>query len=125
MFEKIRELFSIMFRRHKESHIVICEEDEDEYPKSYVVNNRKELECLKKSLLKDYDAKKIRHHRIFSGVVKWLFYALIFYLFSDVILDILYRLHVLVHTHNIWDVPRLIDLYFFHDKQGFPNHPLK
>lgn len=113
-----------LFRRNHETHVVVCDDEEDEFPKSYVVNNRRELECLKRTLLDD-DVKNIRHHRIFTGILKWLFYIMLFYLFSDIILDWLYRLHLLVHGHNPWDIPKLFDEYFFHDKRGFPNPPLK
>lgn len=122
--KSLKELISKLFRRNREKHVVVCDDDEDEFPKSYVVNNREELECLKRTLLAD-NVKNVRHHRIFTGILKWFFYIMVFYLFSDVILELLYRFHLLVHTHSPWDIPKLLNEYFFHDKRGFPDHPLQ
>lgn len=121
MISKLKEFISKIFHGFQETHVVVHDEDDYEFPKSYVVRNKKELECLRRSLDADA-AKNIRHHRLFSGIVKWLFYLLIFYLFSDVILELFYRFHMLVHSHAPWDIPMLIDKYFFQHKDGFPNH---
>ena len=118
----IKKICPKIFLKCRESHVLVHDEEDYEFPKSYVVRNKKELECLKSSLAAD-DIKNIRHHRLFSGLVKWSFYLLMFYLLSDVILDLLYRFHLLFHPHYFWDLPMLIDSYFFHDKQGFPGYP--
>jgi len=118
---KIKKFYPRAFRKYIETHVLVHDEDDYEFPKSYVVRNKKELECLKRSLDAD-EAKNVRHHRLFSGILKWSFYILMFYLLSDVILEIFYKFHLLVHSHAPWDLPMLINKYFFHDKQGFP-HP--
>ena len=122
--EFFASLLSRLLLNKSETHVVIYDEDDDEFPKSYVVRNKRELKCLLKSLKAD-DLKNIRQHRLFSGLIKGAFYLLMFYLLSDVILDLLYRFHALMHEHNLWDVPMLIDEYLFNDKQGFPGHPLQ
>lgn len=118
---KLKNVLLRIFRKCPETHVLVHDEDDYEFPKSYVVRNKKELECLRKSL--DADAvKNIRQHRLFSGIVKGVFYLLVFYLLSDVLLDLLYRFHMLVHIHAPWDIPKLISEYFFNNKQGFPDH---
>ncbi len=118
----LKKIWSRVFCKCQETHVLIHDDDDYEYPKSYVVRNKKELECLRRSLDAD-EVKNIRQHRLFSGTVKWIFYLLVFYIFSDVILELLYRFHMLVHIHAPWDVPMLVNQYFFHNRHGFPNYP--
>ncbi|HML35643.1 MULTISPECIES: hypothetical protein [Sporomusa] len=118
---KLRRIFSRLFHSGSETHVLIYDDEDDEFPSSYVVRNKKELDCLRRSLEVD-EVKNIRHHRLFVGVVKWVFYLLVFYIFSDVLLELLYRFHMLVHVHAPWDIPKLIHQYFFDGKRGFPGH---
>jgi hypothetical protein len=119
--DKLKKIFFRIFHSGSETHVLVHDDEDDDFPTSYVVRNKKELECLRRSLEAD-EVKNIRQHRLFSGVVKWAFYLLIFYLFSDVLLELLYRFHMLVHVHAPWNIPMLIREYFFDGKHGFPGH---
>lgn len=116
-----KKLYPRPFRKYPETHVILHDNDEAEFPESYVARNKRELECIRQSLVDE--EKNIRHHRLFSGALKWTFYLLVFYLFSDVLLELLYRFHLLVHSHAPWDIPMLIKDYFFEGKRGFPGYP--